>query len=177
MTGGFPGRSDIAGRRTCSLLLAAAAAAAAVLAAAAGALPLSPVPVAGPWSASPVAGNAVGHSLDFMMRVSARRRIVEVNMDYEGDVVQCTFRGVKSGNWQLGEHLLRLNVVIDAKTGRFTVPMKGEALNAGGIPGAKVPYELKITGRFTAAHAATGTIRLVRGCTLPAAYAPWRALG
>ena len=133
-------------------------------------------PAPGPWSAEPRIGNAVGHSLTFMMRVARTNRITELNMNYEGDVVLCTFRDVQSGNWMVGEHFKHLKRPIDRKH-RFSVIVSGNALNTGGIPGATVPYSLRISGQFTSRHAAKGTIEFVRGCTMPKAYLPWRALG
>lgn len=134
------------------------------------------LPAPGPWSAAPRVGNAVGHSLTFMMRISRTQRITEINMDYEGDVVTCTFRNEASGNWLVGEHLLHLRRPIDHRH-RFSVPMSGTALNQGAIPGATVHYELRITGQFTSRHRATGTVEFRQGCTLAKPYAPWQALG
>ena len=133
-------------------------------------------PAPGSWSAKPRIGNAVGHSLTFMMQVSRTKRITEVNMDYEGDVVLCTFRNAQSGNWMVGEHLRHLKRPIDNRH-RFSVIMSGNALNTGGIPGATVRYSLRITGQFTSRHAARGTIQFLSGCTMPKRYAPWQAIG
>ena len=137
----------------------------------------SSTPAPGPWSATPVAGNAMGHSLTFMLRVSDDQGITEVNMDYEGDVVTCTFRNATSGDWLVGEHLVHLRRPIARGSRRFSVAMHGEALNQGGLPGATVHYALTITGRFVSPHSARGTIHFREGCKVPSAYAPWRALG
>ena len=66
-----------------------------------------------------------------MIRVARTNRITELNMDYEGDVVLCTFRNVQSGNWMVGEHLRRLKRPIDRKH-RFSVIASGNALNTVG---------------------------------------------
>lgn len=50
-----------------------------------------------------------------MIRVARTKRITELNMDHEGDVVLCTFRNAQSGNRMVGEHLKRLKRPIDRK--------------------------------------------------------------